>query len=99
MAYGRVLKYVDENGISKEIFVKPISPFKFKELFRIAKKMQSDKSLEQLDDSVVQDMISLCVETIDRSCPDWTKEQKEDFITMHFTELMNVIGELNSPKQ
>jgi hypothetical protein len=73
---------------------------RFKEMFRLAKKLsgQSDV-LSQMDDDTVNDLVLLCTETLDRSKPEWTKEQKEDFITMNFNSLIGIIFEINSPKE
>lgn len=98
MAKNNVFEFETESGTKDAIVLKPVSPLKLKELFRISKKMGSvDDPTAAMDDSVIEDMITLCTETMDRSCPSWNKEQKDTFITTHFSALITKVFEVNSP--
>lgn len=94
------MQYKDEKGADKSVFLKPVSPLRFKEIFRLAKRFggNAEQTLEKMDDETITDLVTLCTETLDRSCPDWTKEQKEEFITINFNELVRYVFEINTPK-
>jgi len=100
--YSKAFEYMDESGAKQTLVLKPVSPMRLQEIFRIAKKFKDVKEeeiMERFDNDVIQDCVTLCVETLDRSCPLWTKEAKENFITTHFSSLIFTIFDLNTPKK
>lgn len=95
--YETKFNYKDANGVDKVIMLKPVPAVHYKKIISIGKKFKGLKGadnnevLDRLDDTVIDDMITVCNSVLKISCPDWSDEDRDSFIVIHLMSLVGAI--------
>lgn len=101
--YDKEFKYVDKEGVEQVIVLKPLPARKLPTLFGVIQVFQENKSdnpedfVKLLTPEVIEKLVDLCEETMKKSYPTQSEEERDGFVSSQFFKLFPTVIELNTP--